>query len=189
MKCIRLAGLISLVLLQAPAFAYDYSYQADNEETTGNFYVGASTGYMLGDAYDLCSDNDDLNCATWKGFAGYQVLPSVAVEAGYQSLLSGRTTATDTAASQQLKTTAWTGSVLGFYPIQPNIEAFGKVGFAAWSAKSSGSTVLSSGTDMLIGAGAQMKMSDNLSVRSEWEYVGGDLQSTNISAGVSYSTF
>ncbi|WP_020394023.1 outer membrane beta-barrel protein [Thiolinea disciformis] len=188
MISIRLAGLLSLVLLQAPAFAYDYTFQTEETDPTGSFYVGAGSGYMLGDAYDLCADNDDLSCITWKGFVGYKPLPSVAIEAGYQSLMNGRATASDNT-NIQIKTTAWSGSVLGFYPVQPNIDAFGKLGFAAWSSKSGSNTVNSSGTDMLIGAGAQMKMTDNLSIRGEWEYVGGDLQSTNVSTGVTYSTY
>ncbi|HPE60580.1 MAG TPA: hypothetical protein PLB10_09600 [Thiolinea sp.] len=191
MKPFFLAGLVSLLLAQGNAFAYDYSTNDDIGTNLQKLYVGANVGLVAGDAKDFC-DEKDLTCLPWKAFVGYRINEKYAVEGGMFRTLKG--TSSDAADyGEPYDTGGMSASVLGFYPIQDNIEAFGRLGVAVWDTESDHSPTVSNicngGTDFLIGGGAQMSISDNLGLRGEMEYIGGDFDSTTFSAGITYSTF
>ncbi|MCB1639283.1 MAG: hypothetical protein KDI15_10590, partial [Thiothrix sp.] len=65
MKPFFLAGLVSLLLAQGNAFAYDYSTNDDIGTNLQKLYVGANVGLVAGDAKDFC-DEKDLTCLPWK---------------------------------------------------------------------------------------------------------------------------
>lgn len=179
-----LGSALALLLAQGSVFAYDYSYTEDtSQDGSVNFYVGAGLGILGGDAANAC-DTMDLNCVSWKTFVGYRPLENFAIEGGYHNLFSGRSKLDDT----KVESTGLSASVLSIYSLKDNIDLFGKLGFLAWEARTDG-TAKADGTDMLLGGGVQSKLTENIGLRGEVEYVGGDLDSTNYSAGVTYSTF
>lgn len=185
MKKHLLSSALALLLAQgSSAFAYDYSYTEDTyKDGSANFYVGAGVGILGGDAADAC-DSMDLNCMSWKTFVGYQPLENFALEGAYHNLFSGRSKLD----GAKVESTGLSASALAIHSLKDNIDLFGKLGFLAWEARSNGKAK-ADGTDMLLGGGVQSKLNDNLGLRGEVEYVGGDLDSTNWSAGVTYSTF
>ncbi|MCB1620476.1 MAG: outer membrane beta-barrel protein [Thiothrix sp.] len=191
MKPVLLAGLVSLLLTQASAFAYDYAADDSINSNLQKLYVGANIGLVAGDAQDFC-DERDLTCLPWKALVGYRVNEKIAVEGSLFRTLKG-TSSASADYGEPYDTGGMSASVLGFYPIQDNIEAFGRLGVAVWDTESDNSVTVANicngGTDFLIGGGAQMNISDNLGLRGEMEYIGGDFDSTTFSAGITYSTF
>lgn len=190
MKKYLFGSALALLLAQGSVFAYDYSYTEDTyKDGSANFYVGAGVGILGKDAGDLC-DNLDLNCTSWKTFVGYRPLENFALEGSYHHLNSGWSNAAKdpTLKSRKYEATGLSASALTIYPLKDNLDLFGKLGFLAWEERINGKAA-ADGTDMLLGAGIQSKVSGNLGLRGEVEYVGGDLDSTNYSAGLTYSTF
>ena len=193
MKKTILAGLTGLLMAHGSAFAYDYTYTETEAQKNGyeSFYAGASIGLAGGDAGSYCDDND-LSCLSWKAFAGYRASENLAFEAGYHNFIEDRSSVTH----QQIKTTGLSASVLGimqanqfdYFAGHDDLEFFGKIGLAAWESKADYATQ-TSGTDFLLGGGAQMKLGDNLGVRGDIEYMGSDIDSMNYSAGLTYSTY
>ncbi|TXH71201.1 MAG: hypothetical protein E6Q83_03090 [Thiothrix sp.] len=182
-----LGSALALLLAQGSVFAYDYSYTEDaSKDGAANFYVGAGLGVLGGDAADAC-DALDLNCTSWKTFVGYRPLENFAIEGAYQNLFSGRYTGTDNN-SYKVESTGLSASALGIVSLKDNLDFFGKLGFLAWEARTNGKAS-ADGTDMILGGGIQSKINENLGLRGEIEHVGGDLDSTNYSAGLTYSTF
>ncbi|WP_298607190.1 outer membrane beta-barrel protein [uncultured Thiothrix sp.] len=182
-----LSSALTLLLAQSSVFAYDYSYTENtSKDGAADFYVGAGLGVLGGDAADVC-DARNLNCTSWKTFVGYRPLENFAIEGAYQNLFSGRFTGED-GNSYKVESTGLSASALGIMPLKDNLDFFGKLGFLAWEGRING-TAQADGTDMLLGGGIQSKINDNLGLRGEVEYVGGDLDSTNYSAGLTYSTF
>ena len=180
-----LGSAFALLLAQSSVFAYDYSYTEDTtKDGAARFYVGAGVGGLVnGDAADAC-DALDISCVSWNTFVGYRPLENFALEGAYHNLFSGRS-ALDGA---KVESTGLSASALAIHSLKDNLDLFGKLGFLAWEASSNG-TASADGTDMLLGGGIQRKINDNLGLRGEVEYVGGDLDSTNLSAGITYSTF
>ncbi len=203
MKKTNLAALLALALGSTPVFAYDYSYTQEQRSTNGfeSLYAGAGMGIAGGDAGEKCGDLVD--CLTWKSFVGYRTGKHMALEAGFHSLLDARD---DSGVNDDLSLTGLSMSVLGITPAQElqfldpvmqyldfipnaqNMELFGKLGMSAWKSKVNGDVAVS-GTDFILGAGAQVKLGENLGARSEVEYLGGDADSLNYGASLTYSTF
>ncbi|HMT93178.1 outer membrane beta-barrel protein [uncultured Thiothrix sp.] len=184
-----LGSALALLLAQGSSvYAYDYSYTEDTtKDGSADFYVGAGVGILGGDAADAC-DALDLNCTSWKTFVGYRPLENFALEGAYHNMFSGRYTNSLDGKSYKVESTGLSATALGIMPLKDNLDFFGKLGFLAWEARTNG-TAEADGTDMLLGGGIQSKINDNLGLRGEVEYVGGDLDSTNYSAGLTYSTF
>ncbi len=188
MKTILFAGCISLAMAQSAAFAYDYTYTEKAEQKNGYENI---IGLAGGDAGDYC-DEQDLNCLSWKAFAGYRASKNLAFEAGYHNFIEDR----GSNDQKQVKITGLSASVLGIMPANEigmfsrhdNLEFFGKIGLAAWESKLDYARQ-TDGTDFLLGGGAQMKLGDNLGVRGDIEYMGSDIDSLIYSAGMTYSTF
>jgi opacity protein-like surface antigen len=92
-------------------------------------------------------------------------------------------------------------SGVGYLPVTPEIEAFGKAGIIMWDREttqtSAGTSTASKadGTGSLLGAGAQYRLNENLHLRGEWEHmfnVGSDsayeTDADLYSVGLMYST-
>ncbi len=190
-------SLAGVALLANTAFAGGYEgYGVPNNMT---FYGGASVGGI--DQEGACDTVDNSrDCETsgtgYKVFAGTRLaptydanmLPPVGVEAGYMDfgestskgeILSERGFSLgDANVSSELSASYLAG--VGYLPVAPNTELIGKAGIAYWqqdgkvevpddSALNTNST--NSGLSTLLGAGAQYRVNDNLSVRGEYEQV------------------
>lgn len=199
-----------LFLVVPVMFGTASAYAAD----TG-FYAGASLGQSKlsdFDASDLdaelasvgitsSSSVDDTDTG-WKLFAGYRFMKYFAVEGAYvnfgeataHSIITAPSAGTvDTTAEAD----AWTLSALGILPLNEKFSLFARVGLNIWDAEVSatgtgggGSASFSDdadGTDWVYGVGAAYDITQNLSVRGEWERY--DLDDTDLdllSVGVSW---
>lgn len=169
-------------------------------------YVGASAGSAK--QGDTCNDPffsgecHDQDFA-WKAFGGARFNPMAGVELGYYDLgdssMNGATGSST--AKLESSTTGTAVAGVGYVPLTPQLEAFGKAGALAWdnkTSKTSGSSnnqETATGTSALIGGGAQFQINSNLHLRGEWEHVfniGADsayeTDADLYSLGVSYST-
>ncbi|MEN9500764.1 MAG: hypothetical protein RI964_49 [Pseudomonadota bacterium] len=188
------------------------------------FYGGASIGGVNQDgACDVVDNTHDCKKPNngYKVFAGTrfapmydaQTLPSVGAEMGYidfgestsqGEILSERGFSLgDANVSNNVSSTYLAG--VGYLPVAPNTELIGKAGLALWqqdgkvavpedSALNSNST--NSGLGTLLGAGAQYRVNDNLSVRGEYEQVFDTAKDTSYktdaslySVGAVFSTY
>lgn len=201
--------LVSTTQAYAGSLTDDYtdeSVPALGDYQAGRVYFGAAAGYisssdrgrgfMCGDA--TCTDT------SWKAYAGYQATEKVAAELtyhnfGHYEFVGG------TGTSQAL----WDSDPTGLSAtakistgLLDKADLFGRVGFVAWNApteitpiyssSSSSSTskpMDNSGTDLILGIGADYKVGENLSVRGEYEKVGGDMNAHMFSIGANYKTF
>lgn len=148
--------------------------------------------------------------ATPAGVMPASSLPTMGVELGYMDL--GENTAKGTAGREgiydselQSELSASYVAGVGYVPVAPRTELLGKVGAAFW--KQNGSKTVAedaeldtnstnSGVSMLLGAGAQVKLNPNLSLRGEYERVLGTAAATDyeadaslLSVGAVFSTF
>ncbi|OQX12386.1 MAG: hypothetical protein BWK73_15145 [Thiothrix lacustris] len=169
-------------------------------------YVGGSVGSAK--QSDTCNDpffsgECDNEAVAWKAFGGARINPMLGAEIGYYDLGDSNMNGTTGGSTAKLSNST-TGSVVagvGYVPISPQLEAFGKAGAMAWESKTqktSGSqseATENSGTSILVGGGAQFQLNSNLHLRGEWEHllnIGADstyeTDADLYSLGVSYST-
>lgn len=131
--------------------------------------------------------------ATPGGLMPSSSLPTLGVEAGYIDFgdstadgKAGRADIYDANFSSDLSASYLAG--VGYVPVAPRTELLGKAGVAFW--KQNGKREVeqdsemnietsNSGAGMLLGAGAQYKLNDNLSVRGEYEHVFGTGKDTS----------
>lgn len=195
------AGLTALALSSTPALAYDYTYTEKDHRANGyeSLYAGAGIGTVFGDAREKCVDI--IDCFSHKAMVGYRTGEHMALEAGFHSIVDARVDGN----YDDMDVSALSLSLLGissardwdmindnlhyvdFIPNYQDMEVFAKLGLAAWESRVNGEQVVG-GTDFLLGAGAQTKLGENLGARSEIEYFGGDVDSVNIGASLTYST-
>ncbi|OQX12384.1 MAG: hypothetical protein BWK73_15135 [Thiothrix lacustris] len=132
-------------------------------------YLGASIGTTTTDGFcdglNACENGDK----SWKGFAGVRMNDNIVLEAGYVDFGKQSGTATTGNVSQQAS--AFTTAAVAGIPMNDHIELFGKAGIARWTLEQSDSsgTVENTGTDVLVGVGADYNLGDNMGVRAEWE--------------------
>lgn len=78
---------------------------------------------------------------------------------------------------------------VGYLPVGSNLDLFGKFGLFVWTVDVGFAT--DDGTDLTYGFGGNLRMSDQLSLRAEWERFadisGGDVDL--LSAGITYHFF
>jgi opacity protein-like surface antigen len=180
-KTTRLAGYTLLVLAcaifaeasanstftksapMAPINGGQNSAQAPN-------YLGASIGSTTTNGFCdglAACDNTDKS---WKAFAGVRMNDNIVLESGYVDF--GKQSGTDNTTSNVTQhATAYTAAALAGIPISDQIDAFGKAGIAHWTVEHTDSTGTTDnkGTDVLVGAGANYNLGDNMGVRAEWE--------------------
>ncbi|MBK8453894.1 MAG: outer membrane beta-barrel protein [Thiofilum sp.] len=172
----------------------------------GKVYFGAAMGYisssdrgrgfMCGDA--TCTDT------SWKAYAGYQATEKIAAELSYHNFghyefWGGTGTSKALWDSDPTGLSASAKVSTGLFD---KVDVFGRVGFLAWNApteitpqysgsssSSSSEPMDNSGTDLILGVGADYKLGDNLTVRGEYEKVGGDMNAHTFSVGANYKTF
>lgn len=180
------------------------------------FYAGVSAGYAK--QGDICNDpfftgtcsNGDLD---WKVLAGARFNPMFGAELSYnhmgESSMSGSQNGNPASMRNEIKSINVAG--MGFMPVTPQVEAFGKAGVAFWKRDSERTTPdltttipnskfitesdSDNGQSPLVGVGAQFRISPNVHLRGEWEHmfnVGADsnyeTDLDSYSVGLTYST-
>lgn len=144
-------------------------------------YLGASIGSTTTDGFcnglTACESTDK----SWKAFAGVRMNDNIVLESGYVDFGTQSGTANGVTISQQAS--AFTATALAGVPVNDQIEAFGKAGIARWTVENTATaTTETTGTDVIIGAGADYDFGNNMGVRAEWERykdVGSDATHNN----------
>ena len=153
------------------------------QQKPGRFYVGAGAGGIH--SMDYCGPYFNtvvLSCdnTSWgyKGFAGFQILDYLAVEAGYADL--GKFTSDlevyGVALSNQTKIRGPVLEVVGMLPLFEGFSVLGKAGGIYWTLDQdyviAGTPVSqsTSGVDMVLGAGLQYYFNSHFGLRAEYEY-------------------
>ncbi|WML91059.1 outer membrane beta-barrel protein [Thiothrix lacustris] len=180
LKTISLAGLTVLVLSSTLltevsanslfAKSAPMSPIGGSQTSKAPNYLGASIGKTTTD--DFCQDLNACESAdqSWKAFAGVRVNDSIVLESGYVAF--GKQSGQDASGTVSQTTSAYTATAVVGLPVSDQIEAFGKAGMARWSVEntnSSGTVVEDTGNNIMVGAGANYDLGDNMGVRAEWE--------------------
>lgn len=132
-------------------------------------YLGASIGTTTTDKFcnelSAC-DNGDKR---WKAFAGVRMNDNIVLEAGYVDF--GEQSGTTTTGDVNQHASAFTTAAVASISMNNQIELFGKGGVARWALKQTenNTTVEDTGTDVLVGVGADYNLGNNMGVRAEWE--------------------
>ncbi|MDD5394571.1 MAG: outer membrane beta-barrel protein [Thiothrix sp.] len=200
-------GFLVLLLPQANiTYADNYTTAPSGFMNGTKLYVGGSVG--VSQQGDTCNDpffegSCDNKDTAVKVFGGARFDPMWGAEVAYNKLgkTSKNGTIGSTPASINNTLSGISASGVGYLPVAPQIEAFGKAGAMFWNRETSqtaGGTSTSSkadGTSPLLGAGAQYQLNDNLHLRGEWEHmfnVGSDsayeTDADQYSVGLLYST-
>lgn len=144
-------------------------------ENGNGFYIGGGVGYA-GHGTDCRGVDDCSNSrAGFKLLGGYQITPNLAIESSFGD--TGRTRASGNGASLSNKTQSFTLAALGIYPVDKQIELFGKLGAHSTKNKIEGSSsdLSFSGSmnasGLLAGVGAQYRFTPNMLGRVEYEYL------------------
>lgn len=139
---------------------------SDNQ---ANNYLGAGMGKVSTGSFCEALENCDEGDKSWKVFAGVRLNENIVLEGSYvdfgeQSGLAG----TDEISQ---KVTAFTTTAVAGFPLNEQIDIFGKAGMARWSAETAGiaGNTDSNGTDVMVGMGTNYKLSESMGVRAEWE--------------------
>lgn len=170
-KLLRAAALLSA--LAFPATGY------------GQFYIGGGGGQSeyqdVDEVQSACATagavcTADETDSAFKFFAGYRIAPYLAVEGGYLNL--GESAADATA---PLSATATLGAQGGYVALMPHIpigntgSIFGRIGISAVEAEltvtSGGATATDStgAAALVFGAGAEIRLTETVAIRGEWE--------------------
>ena len=218
-------ALVMAAVSSSSAFAGGGLFD-DEEDSMGAMYGGASIGKAT-DADCTATQNavdnvneiagatvvDSVDCSdsnAWKIYGGYKIAPNLALEGAYVDF--GKTKADGTIpaisgvnnvanpASIESSGTALNVSGVASTEIADNINAFGKMGIASWTRKStvavenvgtSGATlsqeIKDDGVDLSLGAGAEYKVDDNWGIRGEYEHFNG-LNANMYSVGAVFSS-
>ncbi len=164
-----LAGNLLAETAGSPPFSPMSPMGGSNKAQAPN-YLGASIGSTTTngfcDGLSACENSDK----SWKAFAGVRMNENIVLESGYVDF--GKQAGVDASGgnvSQQA--TAFTAAAVAGIPMNEQIELFGKAGMARWTAEQTDRTGVteSKGTDVLVGAGANYDLGDNMGIRAEWE--------------------
>ncbi len=139
-------------------------------------YIGFSFGQASVDDFCdgipfgvSCDDSD----SAFKIFGGNKLNKNFAFEVSYIDF--GQVVATDGFDTLTFESTGFNFSVLGLIPASNTVDFFGKVGLLFWDAKlaaSSGTLYRSrddDGTDLNFGAGVNFNVSEQFSLRAEFQ--------------------
>ena len=161
------------------------------------FYIGGSFGrsqisdfngsdldaVLAAGGITSTSSTDDKDTG-WKAFAGYRIMKYLAVEGAYTNLGEATANTVITApvagtVNTDVESESWNISAVGILPLNDQFSLFARLGVNVWNidASSSGTgsggpfvlDVSDDGTDVVYGLGAAYNITQNLSVRGEWE--------------------
>ena len=136
-------------------------------------YFGAGVGQ---------SDDEILNEteSAFKFFGGVNLNENIGLELSYVDL--------GTFANGQLTQDGVAYELIGYLPLDANIDLFGRAGFFDWEVSNGSISV--NGIEPTFGFGLNVKLSSNISVRGEYqiftEVDGGDVEMYSASLGVHF---
>lgn len=149
----------------------------------GPFYVGVSVGQS--DIDDeiaipnlITSGTVDGKKTGFKIFGGYQFNPNFGAELAYVDLDKanyGGTFGGIPVTGGTVEVWGFNFSAVGILPLNPSFALFGKAGLFFWEAKANDVTggipfsATDDGADLSIGLGLSYNITNNISVRAEWE--------------------
>lgn len=150
--------------------AFSANAVADNEFSSPiGFYLGADLGFTDADVTraDLgvpsgAGHLDDNDFAYGVNF-GHKYNDYVSSEIGYRNF--GKVGVTGAGQNALVDASAWSLSVVGYYPMDNYINLTAKAGVAAWDVDS----FKSSGTSLLVGLGAEYELNRDLLITLDWE--------------------
>lgn len=167
-----------------------------------SFYAGAGLGVTK--VEDFCEDTDTCDDGDYsaKIFGGARFNENFAFEVGYHRLgeISASAVLLGQSLSYEIDASAVTGHGLLIAPINDKAELFVKAGLAFWTLdydidiNGNGLSDNETGTDFVVGAGANILANDRLSVRFDLDYMPklgdddttGEADVINVSAAVQY---
>jgi hypothetical protein len=114
---------------------------------------------------------------------GYRFSPNLGAEAGVTAI--GDTTVSDGSGSRTARQGDMRFLAVGFLPINPNFEFFGKAGLGLHTARVRGSGAYSgttgphTTTNVIVGAGIQLNFNQRFGMRIQYEHLGKAKSSEN----------
>ncbi|TXH70509.1 MAG: porin family protein [Thiothrix sp.] len=160
------------VLVLAGCLCCFQAVQADDDTpvtTPTPNYMGASLGTASSEfctGLNHCGETNN----TWKAYTGVRLNDKIFIEGSYVQFGEQQgIDANNNKASSSTKGYSTVGVVT--YPLNNQIELFGKAGMWWWKNehKKSTGTTATDGSDILLGAGANYNLGNNMGVRAEWE--------------------
>lgn len=178
----RVTRLLAVVLLGSSGLITASQALAQAQQPAAGFYVGGSVGQSNFDKEIvrelITSGTVDTSDTGFKVFGGYQFNRNVGLEVAYVDL--GKASYSgfagpDPVIGGKVEVTGVNLSAIGAWPVAPNLDVFGKIGFLSWEDKASdvtGGVPFSDkieGTDLSFGFGAAWHLTRNVRLRVEWE--------------------
>lgn len=178
----RVTRLLAVVLLGSSGLITASQASAQVQQSVAGFYVGGSLGQSSFDkeiVRELITlGTVDTSDTGFKVFGGYQFNRNVGLEVAYVDL--GKASYSGFAGPApvtggKVEVTGVNLSAIGAWPVAPNLDVFGKIGFLSWEDKASdvtGGVPFSDkieGTDLSFGFGAAWHLTRNVRLRVEWE--------------------
>lgn len=178
----RVTRLLAVVLLGSSGLITASQASAQVQQSVAGFYVGGSLGQSSFDKEIvrelITSGTVDTSDTGFKVFGGYQFNRNVGLEVAYVDL--GKASYSgfagpDPVIGGKVEVTGVNLSAIGAWPVAPNFDVFGKIGFLSWEDKASdvtGGVPFSDkieGTDLSFGFGAAWHLTRNVRLRVEWE--------------------
>lgn len=178
----RVTRLLAVVLLGSSGLITASQASAQVQQSVAGFYVGGSLGQSSFDKEIvrelITSGTVDTSDTGFKVFGGYQFNRNVGLEVAYVDL--GKASYSgfagpDPVIGGKVEVTGVNLSAIGAWPVAPNLDVFGKIGFLSWEDKASdvtGGVPFSDkieGTDLSFGFGAAWHLTRNVRLRVEWE--------------------
>ncbi len=152
-------------------------------------YVGASIGSAGVDDPQGGVDDSDTG---FKLFGGYRFNENWAVEGFYADFGAPESTPFGIPASTEI--TGYGAQIVGAFPVSDQVELFGKFGFISWEEDFSVLGIVAGsddGEDLTYGIGVTFNVSEQVSIRGEWEFYDiadsfGDIDVDLLSVGFEY---
>lgn len=163
--------------------------------------ANAGTGYIAADYGQWSMSNAGLlpNPGVLTLSGGYHFTPNIGIEAGYA--IVGDSTVSDPFGSITYSQSAVKVAAVGTFPVNPQIDVFGKLGLISVSGSLSGTGFYAgtsgsaSTSSVMYGIGGQFNINQNVGIRVQYESLGKTKASsaatgadvTSFSAGVVYT--
>jgi OOP family OmpA-OmpF porin len=178
----RVTRLLAVVFLGSSGLITASQASAQAQQSVAGFYVGGSLGQSSFDKDIvrelITSGRVDTSDTGFKVFGGYQFNRNVGLEVAYVDLGKASYSGfagTDPVIGGKVEVTGVNLSAVGAWPVAPNLDVFGKIGFLSWEDKASDVTNgipfsdTIDGTDLSFGFGASWHLTRNVRLRVEWE--------------------
>jgi OOP family OmpA-OmpF porin len=178
----RVTRLLAVVFLGSSGLITASQASAQAQQSVAGFYVGGSVGQSSFDKDIvrelITSGRVDTSDTGFKVFGGYQFNRNFGLELAYVDL--GKASYSgfagpDPVIGGKVEVTGVNLSAIGAWPVAPNFDVFGKIGFLSWEDKASDVTAGDpfsdkiDGTDLSFGFGANWHLTKNVRLRVEWE--------------------